>query len=161
MAKRQVKDGGPVIDPATLTPSEAAILADLAVRMRIVRDSILGGRARLPLADLITGWSLEVDRMVIEADNSPAPPALTALVPNTAQLGTPSFTLHVMGAGFDATTVILWNGAPEPTTLVSPTEVTTGVNMETASVAVTLPVSVQGAGGMSVELPFTFTPAAV
>jgi hypothetical protein len=157
----------PEIDPL-LTAPEVAVLADLARRMRTVRDDLQGPAGQssvghLPLADLITGWSLELDRMVavaVESGEPPVAPTVTALVPNTAQLGTPSFTLHVMGTGFDEASVIVWNGAPEPTTFVSPTELTTGVNMDTAISAVTLPVAVENTHGLSDPLPFTFTPAA-
>jgi hypothetical protein len=49
----------------------------------------------------------------------------------------------VFGANFVEGDVILWNGSPEPTTFVSDNEVTTGVNMATAEVAIPIPVSVQ------------------
>src|SRR5678816_2221276 len=58
-----------------------------------------------------------------------AVPTTTALVPSSAKLGDPSFTLHVQGTGFVPGSVILWNGSPEPTTFVSATELTTLVNM--------------------------------
>ena len=90
-----------------------------------------------------------------------AAPVLTGLVPDTVPLGAPSFTIRVLGTGFAPDAVILWNGSPEPTTVVSATEVPTGVNMATASLAVTVPVAVQnGDGPVSNELPFTFTGAA-
>jgi hypothetical protein len=86
---------------------------------------------------------------------------LDALEPATAVLGSPDFTLHVRGSGFAADAVILWNGSPEPTTVVSPTELTTGVNMATAVAAVTIPVTVTQGGVVSNALDFTFTaPAA-
>ena len=92
-------------------------------------------------------------------------PTVTSLVPSTAALGSPSFTLSVMGMGFTADCVILWNGSPEPTVVVSATELTTGVNMATAELAVTLPVAVRSGiseedYAMSNELAFTFLPAA-
>lgn len=86
--------------------------------------------------------------------------ALQALLPASAALGAPSFTLHVMGTGFTATDVIMWNGAPEPTTFVSDTEVTTGVNMDTAINTGEIPVRVDTAGGaQSNSLVFTFRAA--
>jgi hypothetical protein len=83
------------------------------------------------------------------APEPPAPdaPVVTSLDPTTAALGAPSFTLHVYGTGFTPDAVILWNGSAEPTTVVSETEVTTGVAMETAEVAMAIPVGVQNAGG--------------
>ena len=47
-------------------------------------------------------------------------PVITALVPNQATLGSPSFTLSVQGEHFTAQSVIVWNGADEATTYVSP-----------------------------------------
>jgi hypothetical protein len=70
-------------------------------------------------------------------------PVVTALVPPSAVLGSANFTLHVQGTNFTPGARILWNGAPEPTTFVSPTELTTGVNMATAQVAMPIPVSVE------------------
>jgi hypothetical protein len=93
-----------------------------------------------------------------DAVNPLTAPVLTTLVPASAPLGAPSFTLHVIGTGFAETDVILWNGSAEPTTFVSATELTTGVNMSTAEVAITLPVAVQNAAGeVSNELAFALT----
>lgn len=88
------------------------------------------------------------------------PPVLTSLVPSAAQLGTPSFSIRVLGSGFDASSSIIWNGAPEPTTYISPSEVRTLVNMATATTPATIPVAVQNLAGLSNALSFTFTPAA-
>jgi len=86
--------------------------------------------------------------------------SLTELVPNHAALGSPSFTIHVIGTGFGPGAVIVWNNSDEPTTFVSTRELTTVVNMATAEAAVTLPVKVRQAGAETGELPFTFDPAA-
>jgi hypothetical protein len=92
---------------------------------------------------------------------SPAlvPPVLGSLVPATAQIGTPGFTLHVHGTGFRQDSVILWNGTPVPiTTYVSATELTT-VIPSTAYPAGDIPVGARTIGGQdSNALPFTFTP---
>jgi hypothetical protein len=77
-----------------------------------------------------------------------AMPTATALVPASAKLGDPSFTLHVQGTGFQPGSVILWNGNPEPTTYVSATELTTLVNMATAQVAMPIPVAVEVVPGL-------------
>ena len=85
-------------------------------------------------------------------------PTVITLTPNTAVVGAPNFTIHVIGTNFFPGTVILWNGAEEPTTIVSETEVTTGVNMATVSGPATVPVSVRAiTGAESNALPFTFT----
>jgi hypothetical protein len=87
-----------------------------------------------------------------------APPTIHALDPASAVLGAPSFTLRVLGSGFRTGDVIVWNGSHEPTTFVSNTELTTGVNMETAQVAIAIPVSIFRAGGQSSnEVTFLLT----
>jgi hypothetical protein len=74
--------------------------------------------------------------------------------------GAPSFTLHVQGAGFTPDSVIVFAGHDEPTTLVSPTEVTTGVDMSLWLGADAVPVTVRnGDGAPSAPLTFTFTAA--
>ena len=89
-------------------------------------------------------------------------PVLTSLVPPTVALGAPSFTIHVHGIGFAPGAVIVWNGYDEPTTVVSSTEVTTGVNMAVWAAPATVPVLVRNPDGrLSNALSFTFTqPAA-
>jgi hypothetical protein len=95
-----------------------------------------------------------------DPDNPPdfpdAPLVVSALVPEFAFIGSPDFTIRVQGEGFDADTVILWNGSPEPTTLVSPNEVTTGVNMATVSVPSTVAVQVERRSEVSQSLLFEF-----
>lgn len=88
------------------------------------------------------------------------PPGVDALVPATAALGDPSFTLHVQGSGFKPTSQILWNGSPEPTVFVSEFELTTGVNMDTAHHAVDIPVAVLNGNVASNPLTFELTEAA-
>jgi hypothetical protein len=91
----------------------------------------------------------------------PTPPILTSLQPATAVLGGASFTLHVQGSGFGEDAVIVFAGHDEPTTVVSPTEVTTGVDMTVWQAPDTVPVAVRHGGGpLSNTLPFTFTAVA-
>jgi hypothetical protein len=107
--------------------------------------------------EVLTGKRLQPRPLPPREEVAPVAPVLQSLDPPTAALGTPSFTLHVHGVGFAPDDVILWNGGAEATTFVSPTEVTTGVNMDTAAYAVPIPVEVAGAGGVSNALTFTFT----
>jgi IPT/TIG domain len=91
----------------------------------------------------------------------PVAPVLASLTPTTAQIGDPDFTLHVTGTGFTAASVIVFNGFDEPTTLVSDTEITTGVNMSVwLAPTAPLPVVVRTDGAVSNALSFTFTEAA-
>ena len=96
----------------------------------------------------------------LTAIEAPAP-TVTALTPNTVAIGQPSFTLHVIGTGFVPGAVIVFNGYDEPTTRVSATEVTTGVNMDVwTAPSAPLPVLVRNPNGQaSAPLTFTFTAA--
>jgi hypothetical protein len=101
--------------------------------------------------------------MAAEPEPPAEAPVLTAVEPNTAVIGEPSFTLSVKGTGFSEGSVIVFNGYDEPTTVVSPTEVTTGVNMDVwQGASLPLPVTVRNLDGqVSNELTFTFTVAPV
>ena len=83
-------------------------------------------------------------------------PEVTSLNPTTAVLGSESFLLRVSGKNFDEGSQIIWNGSPETTTRISDTELTTGVDMSTAAVAIDLPVIVQNSKGVMSE-PMTFS----
>jgi hypothetical protein len=87
-------------------------------------------------------------------------PVVTALEPDTVAIGAPSFTLRVLGTGFTADSVIVFAGQDEPTTVVSDTEVTTGVNMAVWLGPDALPVLVRNGESASDALTFTFTEAA-
>jgi hypothetical protein len=100
----------------------------------------------------IAGWT--------DAGPGTLPPVLTALVPATVTIGSPSLTLHVQGTGFTDASVITFAGHDEPTTRVSPTEVTTGIDMAVWLGPDTVPVTVRnGTGPLSNALSFTFTAA--
>jgi hypothetical protein len=87
-------------------------------------------------------------------------PVLASLTPATVALGAPNFTLHVHGTGFADGAVIVFAGQDEPTTVVSATEVTTGVNMAVWVGPDTVPVVVRGVdSAASNALSFTFTAA--
>lgn len=86
------------------------------------------------------------------------PPIISSLTPNSAEIGDPSFTIHVHGTNFKNTDKIIFAGQEEPTTFVGPTELTTGVNMSVWLGPDVLPVHVQSAEGvLSNPMNFTFT----
>jgi hypothetical protein len=88
----------------------------------------------------------------------PPTPVVESLNPNTAVIGVPSFDLHVVGSGFTRDSVIVFNGHDEPTTIVSPTELTTGINMAVwLGPSEPLPVLVKNGDVESNALTFTFT----
>jgi hypothetical protein len=68
--------------------------------------------------------------------------------------------MTVTGTGFDAASVIVFDGLDEPTTLISPTQVSTGVKPSLFVVPADCLVGVRKAAGMSNELVFSFTAAA-
>jgi hypothetical protein len=87
------------------------------------------------------------------------PPVLLSLSPNTVASGDPDFVLHCRGANFGAASVIHFgseDNQDEPTTLVSSTEVTTGVKPRLFDPAV-VPVTVRHGGQSSAAVNFTFT----
>jgi hypothetical protein len=88
----------------------------------------------------------------------PDHPVVTSLEPNTAVAGSaPDITMVVNGTGFDKTSVITFNGLDEPTTLISPTQVSTGVKPSLFVVPATCPVAVRNGRRTSNQMPFTFT----
>lgn len=87
----------------------------------------------------------------------PVAPIVTSLEPATAVIGDPSFDIHVIGTGFTPDSVIVFNGFDEPTTFVSDTELTTGVNMPLWQAPAVVPVSVRNGNLVSEALNFEFT----
>jgi hypothetical protein len=84
------------------------------------------------------------------------PPVLLSLSPNSAASGDPDFVLRCRGANFGSGAVILFGQEDEPTTLVSSSEVTTGVKPSLFSPAV-VPVTIRSGGKVSQAVDFTFT----
>lgn len=85
-----------------------------------------------------------------------ANPVVNSINPTTAVIGSPSFTLHVFGTNFNPDSVIVFAGVDEPTTYVSATELTTGVDMSVWLGADALPVTVRNMNGVQAD-PKTFT----
>lgn len=84
-------------------------------------------------------------------------PVLTALVPDKAFVGGPDFDIQVVGENFTADSKIIWNGGEEPTTFVSPTLLTTGVQPGTATVGgATIEIHVDTLGDVTRSRYFTF-----
>jgi hypothetical protein len=83
---------------------------------------------------------------------------VSELEPSSAEIGDESFTLHVHGTGFGPEAKIIFNGHEEPTTFVSTTELTTGVNMDVwKGASEPLPVKVRtSVGDESNEEQFQF-----
>jgi hypothetical protein len=91
----------------------------------------------------------------------PKEPTLTALAPNSAEIGGEAVTMEVNGTGFIEESVIVFNGGEETTTFVSPAKLTTGVNPATATTPGSYPVLVRTFSHETDPQMFTFTqPAA-
>lgn len=81
-----------------------------------------------------------------EDPNLPAP-TLDSLSPATVVVGSPDFTLHVIGQRLGDDAVISLNGVNAPTGFVDVTELTTDVEMATVTVG-SIPVKVRSATGL-------------
>ncbi len=88
-------------------------------------------------------------------------PSAASLSPPSAVKGDPGFTLTVDGSGFDPGSVVRWNGADRPTTLVCPTRLSATIpaadltSSGTAAVTVFNPAP---GGGTSPDLTFFINP---
>jgi hypothetical protein len=110
-------------------------------------DSKFAEKAYTAIVKILTGGSVVV-------------PVVTSLTPNSAVIGSASFTLHVRGTGFKAGSIIVFAGVEEPTTHVSDTELTTGVDMSVWLGPDTIPVLVKSPDGvLSAPSNFVFMPA--
>jgi hypothetical protein len=84
------------------------------------------------------------------------PPVVNSLNPGSTTIGDPSFDIHVIGTGFTPESVIVFNGFDEPTTYVSATDVSTGVNMDVWLAPATVPVAVRTGDILSDAVNFVF-----
>jgi len=142
--------------PPTFAISEGLYVWTLTLVSGEVR-TVIGSS----LATLING-STPVVSAVRGAAFVPASvptPVVSSLTPATAVIGAANFTLSVKGTGFTPGSKIVFNGFEEPTTFVSATELTTGVNMAVwTAPSAPLPVAVRALDGeMSNAMTFTFT----
>jgi hypothetical protein len=90
------------------------------------------------------------------APDQSEPPVLLSLSPSSAVSGDPDFVLRCRGANFGSGATIMFGEEDEPTTLVSSTEVTTGVKPSLFAPAV-VPVFIRSGGKSSQVVDFTFT----
>jgi hypothetical protein len=88
--------------------------------------------------------------------------AITSLSPASAPAGSPAFTLTVHGSGFDAGTIVRWNGADRTTTFVSAAQLQAAIPAADVAKAGTAHVTVfSPANGLSAAVPFTIAAAPV
>ena len=85
-------------------------------------------------------------------------PTLTSLSPNSAFAASSAFPLAASGSNFIPSSTVLFNGAPAPTTFVSPSSLTAQIPASALSTAGSTFVTVQNAtpgGGTSNAITFT------
>ncbi len=88
----------------------------------------------------------------------PAAPILASLSPLSTPIQSPTFPLSVFGSGFNATSIVLWNGAALPTAFVSATELSATVDATLTAAVGSALVSVDNpGGGMSGGQSFAIT----
>jgi hypothetical protein len=88
-------------------------------------------------------------------------PAATALSPTHAPAGTATLALTVTGSGFDAFSVVMWNGTSRPTTVIDTATLQASISVADLPAAGTASVSVftpAPGGGTSASLSFTIDP---
>ena len=123
----------------------------------VAPDSVLMTNGRMRFANLILKSIPAGCTFEIETGAPPAPPVLTELSPDTAVSGDPDLTRSCQGTGFGVNTKIEFAGVDEPTTLVSDTEVTTGVKPSLFAPDAVVPVRVHEGPIYSDPIDFTFT----
>lgn len=95
--------------------------------------------------------------VTVDALLNPAP-TIASLSPSTAFAGSGALTLTVNGAGFTSASVVRWNGADRPTTLVGSTQLRAAITASDVASTGTAQVSVFSpapGGGTTAALPFT------
>lgn len=86
-----------------------------------------------------------------------AAPTLTALSPDTSEIGAADFVLAVSGDGFTDASVIVFGTYDEPTTLQADGTLTTGVKPSLFNAPDTVPVKVRNGPAYSTPMDFEFT----
>lgn len=84
-----------------------------------------------------------------------AGPALTSLNPNTTSVGSPAFSLSIIGTGFGSSPTVLWNATALSVTSKSATQLTASVPANLVATAGTASITVKSGGITSNALSFT------
>lgn len=100
------------------------------------------------------------DSVAVTVRGAAPAPQITSLEPGSAVVGSGALTLVVRGLGFDASSSVLWNGSPRPTTFISATELHAGlsaVDLETQGAMAVNVVNTSPGGGTSEPATFNVT----
>jgi outer membrane protein assembly factor BamB len=89
-----------------------------------------------------------------------SPIQLSSLSPSSAVASGPVFLLTVNGSQFGPQTMVLWNGSPQPTAVLSTTQLVATISAADVATAGSVPVSVSDpVAGRPSPLSFTVSPA--
>lgn len=148
--------GGGIVDPRSLgMESQAGVAPPAATPYtgeNVTPDMAV---AHMPSINEPFGSNLTTG----DAGPAELPPLiLTDISPDTAVVGSGSFPLTVTGSGFGPNCIVVFDDADQPTTYVSPTELT--ADCPVAAAAAVVDVEVHRGEEMSDVLTFEFTAVA-
>jgi hypothetical protein len=92
----------------------------------------------------------------IAAPPAGAAPVLTSLTPNTLPVGGTPATVDVHGTGFDTSSTVYADASPRATFFIDATHLQYTARPDLQTSAATVQIKIQGDGGTSNALPFTF-----
>lgn len=116
-------------------------------------------------ADVATAGSANVEVFTFTGGTSNAatfnifnPPNIVALAESSASAGGPAFALTILGSNFDTGSVVQWNGAARPTTVLSDTRLVASINSSDIASPGAATISVITGSGLSTAgATFTIT----
>jgi len=146
---------GGIVDPNTLGMSSTGGVAPPAAEVRHTDEQDTALRNHLPSINEPPGSNISTG----DAGPIELPPlVLTDIDPDTLVVGSGSFPLTVTGSGFGPNCIVVFDDADQPTTYVSPTELT--ADCPVAAAAAVVDVEVHRGEEMSDVLTFEFTAVA-
>jgi trimeric autotransporter adhesin len=127
------------------------------------------GSAQSATQNINNTTTTEVSDVVLFTIGTPpgTPPAITSVAASTTSVAsTPAcsaqgFTLTVNGTNFTNDAIVNWNGAAEPTTFVSATQLTAAIPATATALPGTAGVTVTNSVGTSPSSPVTLTTAGI
>jgi peptidoglycan/xylan/chitin deacetylase (PgdA/CDA1 family) len=102
-------------------------------------DSILEGTTRVIYYNAVPDGG----NITITGTNLQSAPQISALAPQTVTVGSPGFTLQVIGSGFVSGATVRWNGADRSTTFGSSTQLQASIPAADIATAGTVSVTVR------------------
>jgi subtilisin family serine protease len=141
MAAPHVAGAWAVLRQAAPDASVTDVLAALRNTGTPITDARPGGTVTAPRVNVF-----EALASLVPIDNPV--PSISSLSPDRAHATAPSFTLTVSGSGFNAFSVVRWNGEDRPTTVVNVTTLQAAIDESD--------INLPGAGSAEITV---FTPA--